>query len=74
MARVRNSGRVPKPVQTWTGPRRAVPGGSEHVRVVVDIVTEETKEVHVVRMRSYADWSLVMGAEVRQVFEMTNYQ
>ena len=74
VARVRKPGRVPKLVQTWTGPWRVVPGGSEHVRVVEDIVTGETKEVHVVRMRPYADSSLVVGVEVREVFEMTKHQ
>ena len=41
VARVRKPGRVPKLVQTWTGPWRIVSGGSEHVRVVEDIVTRE---------------------------------
>ncbi|CAN0217617.1 unnamed protein product [Ascophyllum nodosum] len=74
VARVRKLGRVPKLLQTWTGPCRVVPGGSEHVCVVEDIVTGETKEVHMVRMRPYADSSLVVGAEVRQVFETTKHQ
>ena len=74
VARVRKPGRVPKLVQTWTGPWPVVPGGSEHLRVVEDIVTGETKGVHVVRMRPYADSSLVVGAEVREVFEMTKHQ
>ena len=74
VARVRKPGRVPKLVQTWTRPWRVVPGGSEHVRVVEVIVTGEIKEVHVVRMRPYADSSLVVGAEVREVFEITKHQ
>ena len=41
---------------------------------VEDIVPGETKEVHVVRMRPYADSSLVVGAEVHEVFEITNHQ
>ena len=48
MARVRKPCRAPKLVQTWTGPLRVVPGGSEHVYLVEDIVTGETKEVVVV--------------------------
>ena len=71
VARMRKPGRVPKLVQIWTGPWRVVPGGSEHVRIVEDIVTGETKEV---RMRPYANSSLVVGAEVREVFEMTKQQ
>ena len=67
VAQVRKPGCVPKVVQTWTGPWRVVPGGSEHVRVVEDIVTGETKEVKVERMRPYADSSLVVGTEVRVV-------
>ena len=74
VARVRKPGRVPKLVQIWTGLWRVVPGGSEHVRVVEDTVTGETKEVHVVRMRPYADSSLVVGVEVREVFEITKHQ
>ena len=74
VARVRKLGRVPKLVQTWTGPWRIVPGGSEHVRVVEDIVTGEPEEVHVVRKRPYADSSLVVAADVREVFEMTKLQ
>ena len=74
VARVRKPGRVPKLVQTWTGSWRVVPGGSEHVRVVEDIVTGETKEVHVVRMRPYADSSLVEGPEIREAFETTKPQ
>ena len=68
VAQVRKRGRVPKLVQTWTGPWRVASRGSEHVRVVEDLVTGETKEVHVVRIRPYADSSLVVRAEVREVF------
>ena len=41
VARARKPSRVPKLVQTWTGPWRVVPEGSEHVRVEEDIVTGE---------------------------------
>ena len=41
---------------------------------VQDIVTGETKEVHVVRKRAYADFSLAVGAEVQGLFEMTKHQ
>ena len=73
-ARVRKPGRVPKLVQTWTGPWRLVSRGSEHVRVMEDIATGETKEAHVVWMRPYADSSLVLGSEVHEVFEMTKHR
>ena len=65
---------MPKLVQTWAGSWRVEPGGSEHVRELGDIATGQTKEVNVVRMGPYADSSLVVGAEVREVFEMTKHQ
>ncbi|CAM9475825.1 unnamed protein product [Ascophyllum nodosum] len=74
VARVRKVGSAPKLVTTWTGPWRVVSGGSPHVYNVQDIVTGETKEVHVVRMRAYADSSLAVGAEVQGLFEMTKHQ
>ena len=41
---------------------------------VQDIVNGETKEVHVVRMRAYADSSLAVGAEVQGLFEMAKHE
>ena len=55
-------------------PWRVVSGGSEHVRLVEDVVMGEAKEVRVMRMRPYVDSSLVVGGEVREVFEMTKHQ
>ena len=43
---------------------RVVLGGSSLVYNVSDIVTDETKEVQVGRMRAYVDLSLAVGAEV----------
>ena len=74
VARVRKLGSAPKLVTTWTGPWRVVSGGSPYVYNVQDIVTGETKEVHVVRMRAYAEASLAVGAEVQGLFEMTKHQ
>ena len=42
--------------------------------VVEGIVTGETKEVHVVRMRANADSSMVIGVEVKDAFEMSKHQ
>ena len=55
VARVRKLESAPKLVPTWTGLWRVLQGGSTHVYVVEDIVTGETKEVHIVQMRAYAD-------------------
>ena len=66
--RVRKLGSTPELVATWTGPSRVVSGGSPHVYNVQDIVTGETKEVHVGRMRAYADnlllWALKQRANL----------
>ena len=74
VVRVRKLGSAPKLVTAWTGPLRVVSGGSPHVYSVQDIMTGETKEVHVVRMRAYADSSLAEGAEVQGLFKMTKHQ
>ena len=65
VARVRKLGSAPKLLRMWTGPYRVVSGGSSHVCTVLVIVMDETNEVHVVRMRTYASPSLVVGAEVK---------
>ena len=64
VARVCKLGSAPKLVTTWTGPWREVSGGSLHVYNVQDIMTGETKDVHIVRMRAYEDSSLAVGSEV----------
>ena len=61
---VRKPGRVPKLVHTWTGP----------CSCSVRYCTGETKEAHVARLRPYADSTLLVGAEVPKVFEMTKHQ
>ena len=49
-------------------------GGSTHVYVVEDIVTSETKEVHIVRMRACPDSLLIIGVNVKDVFEISKHQ
>lgn len=44
-------GRQQKLISTWTGRWRAVNENHEHVRIVEHIVTRETQDVHVNRMR-----------------------
>ena len=41
---------------------------------VQNIVTGETKEVHLVRMHAYAVSSLAVGAEVQGLFEMAKHE
>ena len=51
-----------------------VSDGPPHAYNVKDVVTGKIKEVHVVRMRAYADSSLAVGAEVQGLFEITKTQ
>ena len=74
LMRVRKLGSAPKLVTTWTGPWRVVLSGSPHVYNVQDIVTGETKEVHVMRMRTNVDSSLAVGPVVQGLLEMTKHQ
>ena len=74
VARVRNLGSAPKLVTPWSGPWRVITGGPPHVYNVQNIVTGESKEVHVVRVRAYADSSSAVDAEVQGLFEMTKHQ
>ena len=65
VARVRKlDSAAPKLMATWTGPWRVISGESPRVYHMRDNVAGETKEVHVVQMRAYADSSLAVGAEV----------
>ena len=57
--------KVPKLVITWTGPWRVVEKG-KHVYTVVDVVTNQRVQVHVVRMRPYADASLTVTEELKE--------
>ena len=73
MARVRELGSAPKLVTAWTGPWHVISGGYPRLYNVQEIVTGETKEFYVVRMRAYGDSSLAVGAEVQGLFEMTKH-
>lgn len=46
-----------------------VPAELKHMRVIKDIATEETEEVHAVWMDSYTYSSLTVWKEVRKVSE-----
>ena len=69
VARARRPGSMPKLVSTWTGPWRIVTADKAHVYGVQNIVTGEVKEVHVVRLRFYADKDLEMTATLKEVLQ-----
>ena len=68
-AGVRRSGSTPKLLMTWTGPWRVVVAQRPHVYGVQNIVSGEVRDVHVVRMRFYADAAIAITAELKEVFQ-----
>jgi len=69
VARVRRSGSTPKLLMTWTGPWRVVSAEQPHVYGVQNIVSGDVREVHVTRIRFYADRALAITAELKDVFQ-----
>ena len=61
MAWVRRPGSTPKLVSTWTGPWQIIAADKVHVYGVQNNVTSEVTNVHVVRLRFYADKDLEMS-------------
>ena len=64
VVRVRHYGSTPKLLMTWTGLLRVVVGKRFHVYSVQNIVSAEVPDVHVARMRFYADTALEITAEL----------
>ena len=54
---------------TWTRPWRAANDDKEHVYVVQHLLTDELRDVHVARMRFYADDQLEIAGELLKVFQ-----
>ena len=69
VARVRRPGSTPKLVSTWTGPWRSVAADKVHMYGVQNTVTSKIKDVHVVRLRFYADEYLEMMAALKELFQ-----
>ena len=61
-------------MNTWTGPWRVANDDKEHVYTVANIITGETREVHVTRMRFYADRDLKITKAVKDVFQHVDQQ
>ena len=55
-------------MNTWTEPWKVVSKTGEPVYGVEDIVTGRSREVHVARRRPYADASLNVTVELKEVF------
>ena len=70
---VRRSGSTPKLVMTWTGPWRVASAEQPHVYGVQNIVSGDVRDVHVARMRFYADRELSITVELRMFSRMLFY-
>ncbi|CAM9167122.1 unnamed protein product, partial [Sphacelaria rigidula] len=68
-ARMRRSGTTPKLVSTWTEPWRIVTAEQQHVCEVQNIVNGEVQDVHVARLRFYADKELKIATDIKEVFQ-----
>ncbi|CAB1109830.1 unnamed protein product [Ectocarpus sp. CCAP 1310/34] len=69
VARVRRSGITPKLSSTWTGPWRVVSAAKKHVYGVQNIVNGQVRDVHVARLRFYADSELNVTSDLKDVFQ-----
>ena len=69
VARARRPGSTPKLVSTWTGPWRNVTADKVHVYGIQNILMDEVKDVHVIRLRFYPDKDLEMTATLKEVFQ-----
>ena len=67
MAPVSRQGKHRKLMSTWTGPWRVAIDDKEHVYAVQYLIPAELRDVHVARMRSYADDKLEITGELRKV-------
>ena len=69
VARVRRSGSAPKLLMTWTGRWRVVVAQRPHVYGVQSFVSGEVRDIHIARMRFYADAALGVTAELKEGFQ-----
>ena len=69
LARVRRSGWTPKLLMTSTEPWCVVVAQRPHMYGVQSIVSREIRDVHVARMRFYADAALAITADLKEAFQ-----
>ena len=61
-------------MSTWTGPWRVAIDDKEHVYALKHLVTAQLRDVHVARMRFYADDKLEITGELLKVFQQLESQ
>ena len=69
VAKVRQAGKSPKLMSTWSGPWRVTNASRQHVYQVQNIVDGTISTVHVARMKFYQDSSLRLTADVKETFQ-----
>ena len=74
VARVSRQGKHRKLMNTWTGPWRVANDDKEHAYAVQHLITAELRDVHVARMRFYADDQLKITDELLKVFQQLENQ
>ena len=74
VARISRQGKHRKLMSTWAGPRRVANDDKEHVYAVQHLVTAELRDVHVARMRFYADDKLEITGDLLKVFQQLENQ
>ena len=67
-------GKHRKQMNTWIGPWRVANDDKEHVYAVQHLVTGELRDVHVVRMRFYADDQVKITGEILKDFQLLENQ
>ena len=74
VGRPSRQGKDPKLMSTWTRPWRVANDDEEHAYTVQHFVTAELRDVHMARMRLYADDQLEITGEVLKVFQQFENQ
>ena len=74
LARVSRQGKHRRLMSTWTGPWRVANDDKEHVRALQHLVTAKLCDVHVARMRFYANDHLEITGELLKVFQLLENQ
>ena len=70
-ARVRWLGSTQKTMSTWTASWKIVTADKVHVYGVQNVIMGEVKDVHMVRLRCYADKDLEITACLNEMFRHT---
>ena len=74
LAEVSTQGKHCKLISTWTGPWRFANDDKERAYAVQHLVTGELRDVHVARMRFYADDQIEITGELPTIYQQLENQ